>query len=190
MKIFTSKAFTLIELMIVIAVITIITLGTYIPYTYHQQKVLVKQWAKELSVSLSSARNLAIHGRRDDQAKNLHIGLFFKDINTLQYNSYLLSATWSLNDRTIIKTKKLPRWIQFESIMWTEDIIWEDIIWTEYFFEAITWDVTKRKLQNDDTFNEIDHDNIEKFTLSYMWSTSENLQSKVYYYTRSYISDF
>ena len=184
MNILTPKAFTLIELMVVITIIMIISVWLYIPYSYHQQKVLVKQGAKELSVSLTGARNLAIYGRIhgyiEDEENNLHIGLLFKDAHTLQYNWYPLSATWSLRDWTIIKAKKLPRWIELDV----------NIIWVEYFFEAITWDVTKRKLQNDNTFDAIDHDDIEEFTLSYMWSTSENLQSTVYYYTQSYISDF
>jgi prepilin-type N-terminal cleavage/methylation domain-containing protein len=57
-----NKAFTLIELMIVITIFSIISLATYLPYAHHQKKTLIKQAAREVTQSLSDARNLATNG--------------------------------------------------------------------------------------------------------------------------------
>jgi prepilin-type N-terminal cleavage/methylation domain-containing protein len=57
-----KNAFTLIELMVVITIMGIIMFTSYIPYQYHQKKTALKLAAREVSQSLSEARNLALHG--------------------------------------------------------------------------------------------------------------------------------
>ena len=56
------SAFTLIELMVVITIMSIVMFASYLPYAHHQKKTLLKQASREISQSLSDARNLAIHG--------------------------------------------------------------------------------------------------------------------------------
>jgi prepilin-type N-terminal cleavage/methylation domain-containing protein len=68
-----NRAFTLIELMIVITIISIISLATYIPYAHHQKKTLIKQAAREITQSLSEARNLAINGLSTLSGANLNV---------------------------------------------------------------------------------------------------------------------
>jgi len=56
-----NKAFTLIELIVVITIFCIMLLATYIPYTYYQTKAKVKFAVKDISQSIYEARNMAIN---------------------------------------------------------------------------------------------------------------------------------
>ncbi|MFC1798000.1 prepilin-type N-terminal cleavage/methylation domain-containing protein [Patescibacteria group bacterium] len=57
----TKKAFTMIELMITITIIGILTMVTYAPYNYYQNKGKLKITAREVSQLLYEARNMAIN---------------------------------------------------------------------------------------------------------------------------------
>lgn len=163
--------FTLIELMVVVTIIAIISMWIYLPYSHHQQRTLVKQWWNEISASISQARNMSIHGI-SSWTWNLHIGLVF-DQDKLLYNSYELTNTWSVSD--IIQTKKLPRGI------WID----EDFIGNEFFFEAITWKLTKRN-----NWVKVDLEHEENIQFSFMGSEAESLRGNIIYHTRSHISEF
>lgn len=105
---FQTAAFTLIELIVVITIIGIISLSVYMPYSHHQKKTLLHQASKELSQSLSEARNLAVHGRASGSG-NLHIGLYIASEGSLVYHAYPLSSTGALSDAEVIKSKKMPQ---------------------------------------------------------------------------------
>jgi len=45
----TKKAFTLIELMIAITIVVILTMATYAPYNYYQNKAKLKVTTREIS---------------------------------------------------------------------------------------------------------------------------------------------
>lgn len=171
-----KKWFTLIELIVVIAIIGIISLWAYVPYRYHQQKTLLNLWVKELSVSLREARNIALYGQWSGSG-NLHIGLFFEDPHTLKYYEYDLTDTWSI--LATQKTKKLPQGIVFTG----------SLIWTEYFFEAIEGKVSKRRRSAGWVIVDIPIELKEEFELSYKDATNPNLQKTLYYYTQSFISE-
>ncbi|MCH8518667.1 type II secretion system GspH family protein [Candidatus Gracilibacteria bacterium] len=179
MKISPLKAFTLIELIVVITIMGIISLGVYLPYSHHQKKTIIKQATKEVSQSLSEARNLAIHGRSTGSG-NLHVGLFFEDTHTLLYHGYPLSATGSLNNAELLKTKKLPRGATFTG----------SLIGIEYFFEAISGELIKREIQSNGNFLAGDIEEIEIFELSYMGASTQSLQESFDYYTKSHITEF
>lgn len=178
MYISSNKAFSLIELLVVITIIGIISLAIYFPYAHHQKRTLVNQWVSELSQSLNSARNMAIQWR-STWSWNLHIWLFFPDEKTVRFNGYPLSATWSLTSWEILSKRTLPRWV---TLSWS-------LVGVEYFFEAINWDLSKRELQ-DDNFALISHEDKEVLEISFKRSTSDNLRRNLYYYTRSHITDF
>ena len=62
-KIFKIRAFTLIELIVAMAIFFIIVAVTYIPYSYYEVKQRVKVGAKQVSQTLYEARNMAINGQ-------------------------------------------------------------------------------------------------------------------------------
>jgi len=75
---YQPNAFSLLELIVVITIIGIISMAAYLPYAHHQKKVLVKQAAREVTQSLSDARNLAINGLSESGGSNLNVALLFE----------------------------------------------------------------------------------------------------------------
>lgn len=179
MKLYFSQAFSLIELIVVITIIGIISLWVYSPYSHYQKKTILSQASKELSQSLSEARNLALQWRSSG-SWNLHVWLFFKDTNTILYHWYPLTSTWSKTNAEILKTKKLPRGASLS----------KNLVWIEYFFTSISWKLSKREILPDMSFFPRNLDSVEIFEVSYQWSTAENLKKNFYYYSNSHISEF
>jgi prepilin-type N-terminal cleavage/methylation domain-containing protein len=56
-----NKAFTLLELIVVITIFGIMLLATYIPYSYYQTKAKVKMAVKDISQNIYESRNMAIN---------------------------------------------------------------------------------------------------------------------------------
>lgn len=170
-----KRAFTLIELMIVITIISIISLATYIPYAHHQKKALIKQAAREITQSLSEARNLAINGLSTFSGANLDVGVYFSSGAT-QIDYY--TATGGLDilslPSQVYKTKILPRGIVINSIDWSA---W----WALIHYQAISgsWYISNTPFSNDIHIN-----------ISYRWATNPILQKNITYYTKSFISDY
>ena len=172
-----TKAFTLVELTIVITIIGIISVSSYIPYAHHQKKILLKQWAREISQSLRDARSLAINGY-NTWSGNVNIGLFFASgASTIEYFQYWLNETLTLTDiwsTSSYRTKILPRGVQIDSI----DGVAQDVLFT---YKAISgsWAVNGAS----GTW-QID------IQISYDGSTDSVLQKTISYFRESYISDY
>ncbi len=167
-------AFTLIELMIVMTIIGIISLATYMPYAHHQKKVLVKQWAKQLSQSIAESRNLAIHWL-DTGSWNVYVWIYFASGAT-QLDYY--ASTNNLDILSLpsnpYKVKKLPVWVQVDSIAGSSDAVlmsFAPITGSWYISLWSAWD-------------EID------IQISYKWANSPVLQKNIRYYRKSNISDY
>lgn len=178
-KIYTShlKAFTLIELVVVITIIGIISVSTYIPYSHHQKKVLLKQWAREISQSLRDARSLAINGY-NTWSGNVNIGLFFASGATnIQYFKYGFEDILTLGDipsSTPYREKFLPKGIQIDSV----DGASQDTLFT---YTAISWTWAINGISGTWAIN---------IQISYKWSTDSVLQKTITYFRESYISDY
>lgn len=169
-----NTGFTLIELMIVITIIWVISLTTYFPYAHHQKKVLIKQAAREISQSLSEARNFAIHGL-DVGAGNVNVALYFWSWAT-QIDYYTSTGTLNISSLPweAYKQKKLPQGIQVDSIAWSTG---ERL----FVFDSIngSWSISWSGVTD-----EVD------ISISYKWSSSPVLQQVIKYYRKSYISDY
>jgi len=136
----SQKAFTLIEVLIVVAILGIMLTATYAPYSHYQKKALLKQWKKEIVQSIYEARNLAVNGL-DVSGNNVSVGILFDNTSQeaskkLTYYSYPLDTdTTSLNPASlpqdrIIKSKDLPNQIQLEEISWEKQFF--------FLFDAIS----------------------------------------------------
>lgn len=174
MKSSTLGAFTLIEFMVVMTIMFMLAMLTYVPYAHHQKKVLLQQWAREVSQSLSEARNLALHGF-DTWSGNLNIWLYFWSWSTqLEYYTSTGSIDIAnLASATLYKSKNLPAGVEIQSVDGRGDNFL-------FVFERIKWDLTLTP----SVTGEVDID------LSYKWATSSVLQSTVRYYPTSFISDY
>lgn len=168
-----KSAFTLIELMTVITIMAIIMFATYIPYEHHQKKTLLRQAAREISQSLSEARNLAIHGL-DTGSGNLTIALHVVPWeNKIDYYAYPYLENPSLATLNVdykFKTKDLPRNILIESVDSKTDPFL-------FSFFAISGSGSFSKT-------------ILPIVVSYAGSDEAILQKEIQYYTKSYISDY
>lgn len=168
-----NQAFTLIELMVVITIMGIIMFASYIPYEFHQKKTALRVAAREVSQSLSDARNLAIHGL-DSGSGNLSVGLYFASGATqIEYYAYpytLTMNTGTLDTAYKIRSKKLPRGVNVYSIAGAPQ---------DYFisFGAIHGS------------GAITEDTVS-IILSYGNSNDAVLQREVTFYTQTHISDY
>ena len=171
-KSFSLVAFTLVELMVAITIMGILMFASYIPYEHHQKKVALRLAAKEISQSLSEARNLAIYGL-DTGSGNVGVWLVFssgsKDITYYAYPYTETPLLTNLKQEYKFKTKKLPPGISVETVNWVSD----DFL---FFFEAISgsWNITQ---------------NIP-IQISYAGSDNSVLQKEITYYYKSHISDY
>ena len=152
---------------------SIVMFASYLPYAHHQKKTLLKQASREISQSLSDARNLAIHGL-DTGSWNLTIGLYVASGATeLRYYAYPYEQAFnisSLEDEYLLKTKKLPKGIQVETI---GTISWEHL----FVFQAISGSGSSSET-------------VLPIVVSYQGSPDAVLQKEILYYPRSYISDY
>ena len=176
---YSFSAFTLIELMVVITLLAIIALTSYIPYEHHQKKVLLKQWAREISQSLSEARNFAINGLNTGWG-NLNIGLYLSPGGT-QIDYYV--SIWPLDVTALLpadlhKTKHLPKGVQIDTITGNAE-------GTLFLYEAIIWDWNITQETSWVVINDI-----VDIIISYKGATSPVLQKTINYYTNSYISNY
>ena len=179
MQQFSRKWFTLIELMVVVTIVSIISLATYIPYSHHQKKILLRQASREISQSLSDVRNLALNGL-DIGEGNVNIGLYIEE-NATQLVYYASTGSLdigSLSSEDIYKTKKLPQGIQVDKVAWYSQ-------GSLFYFTAVF--ASGSLMQKDAanfTGNSID------IQISYKGADSPILQKNITYYAQSNISDY
>ncbi len=188
MKKDNKKAFSLIELLVVITILIIVSLLIYSPYLFYRQKALLRQWVKEVSKSIYEARNIAMNWSTS-WSWNLSIWIYFDSSNndTITFLSYPYSFTGTQITRTpwpdikILKTIKLPEWIEIEKV-WGQDnalfffssIFWE---WKYYYF-----DPSRQEFPLTD--NKIDID------INYDGATIDILKKKIFYYVLTNIIDY
>ena len=164
-----KKAFTLIELMVVITIMFILSMMIYAPYQHYQTKQKVRNSAKVVTQTLQQARNLAINWISTG-TWNTSIWVLFEsgstDITLLQY-----PHGEGVTSSSILEKKKLEPWVK---------ISWDKLL---FFYEAISWSGTYYK--NDMIIND---KNLE-VSIWFGWAHSWNLNKKIDYYTRTYVSD-
>lgn len=185
----TRKAFTLIELMISITIVVILTMATYAPYNYYQNKAKLKVTTREISQLLSEGRNMAMNWSVWE-FWNSTIGVYF-DSTELEKNTIkLFSYPHDINeidisnieegDIRLSKILKLQWGVEIDSISWKENML--------FLFDAITWDI-RYYTWNWIRKEKIDED-VVKIDFSYKNVTSENLKRRISYFTSTNIIDY
>lgn len=184
----TKKGFTLIELMIAITIIVILTMSSYAPYNYYQNKAQLKITTREISQVLYESRNMAMNWAISN-SWNVSIWVYFDSLwkNEIKIFSYPHDIdNWKITyiiwkDGTeLIKTLKLRKWIQIDSIEKLSNIL--------FVFDAITWELNYYNWVNWRR-NTIIDDEIS-INFSYKGSSSKNLRRSIDYFTNTYIIDY
>lgn len=181
----TSRfGYTFIELMIVITLVFIVTMMTYLPYSYYQNKMKIKQTGKEIAQLLYDARNDALNGYIS-WGSNQSIWVYL-DTNT-PYAS-LLAYPHSIDASTIVPTSGL----EIERLSFLPGIHLTDVWWHTallFLFDAISgsgsyhyWDTAGVKhLVTGDTIH---------IDFSYKNASSPWLQRQLQYHTHTNIIDY
>lgn len=184
-----KKAFTLIELMITITIIVILTMVSYAPYSYYQNKAKLKVTTREVSQLLYEARNMAVNWAIWNNW-NVSIWVYF-DTNIYENNKIkVFSYPHNINNLDItyiewwnvklLKTLILKKWVQVDNIWGKTNLL--------FVFDSITWDLKYynwlqwlRTAVNEDIID---------INFSFKGSSSENLNKTIKYFTSTNIIDY
>lgn len=185
-----KKGFTLIELMISITIVVILTMVTYAPYNYYQNKAKLKVATREISQVLYEWRNMAINWSVQD-TWNVSIWVYFDNSVTEKNKIKVFSYPYNINkldlsyiewpDVKLIKTLELKKGIEINDIQWNDNLL--------FVFDAITWNLTYYNW-NGWLRNTIENEDIMSINFSYKNSTSENLRRTIKYFTSTNIIDY
>ncbi len=184
-----NKAFTLLELIVVITIFGIMLLATYIPYSYYQTKAKVKMAVKDISQNIYESRNMAINWYNEGSG-SLSIGLFFDVITnpqTITFFSYPFSYTGTQiipkegGGIKIIKKEELPDGVELESIWWYKKwlLFFSAISWAWFYYY---WDASGVRKEFPEGYIDIN--------ISYRKATWKNLRGIIKYYTPTNIVDY
>lgn len=184
-----KKWFTLIELMVAITIVGILSVVSYSPYSYYQNKASLKDTAREVSQLLYESRNMAINWAIGNQW-NVSIWVYFDKSSTLNNQIKVFSFPYNMDkmnilnsewwDIRLLKTLTLNKWILIDKIEDKSNLL--------FFFDSITWKLSYYNWA-DGTRNSID-DDIVSINFSFKWSTSPNLNKTINYYTSTNIIDY
>jgi len=189
-----KKAFTMIELLVVITIIAIVSIFTYTPYIYYKNKASLNVSTKTLAQSLYLARSMAINWVSTwtwTENKNMDIWLFleaWKNKNKIILYWY----TWSLNTSNIENWKELKK-IFLENNVWINWIRkkeeWTFSSWALFYFSAIRW-VPSIYLE-DNSWNLKTASGSEfVVNISYKWTSLDTLKKDVSYNKETFVIDY
>ena len=183
--------FTLIELMITITIIVVLTMMTYAPYNYYQNKAKLKITLRQVSQLLYESRNMAVNWAVWT-SWNISIWVYFDNSsfekNIVKVFSYphdidivdINNIEWW--DIKLLQTITLQDWIQIDYIDTKPNML--------FVFDAITWNLKYYTWKLDKRENYIDNDNQISINFSYKWSNSDNLKKEIIYFTSTNIIDY
>lgn len=181
----TTSWFTLIELMISMTIFFILTLMSYANYAFYQNIAKVKLSLKEISQSLSRARNMASSWYQKNNINQKIWVLFEKEKNIVKYYNFAYNSWVLLDDVNLLKQEYLQQNINIAniSLSWSTDVnkllvVFSSIYWTWWFYKVDTTWIT-----------EIPENEIN-FTLSFKNANSFPLKRELKYNKITNISDY
>ncbi len=185
-----KKAFSLMEIMVVITIMAIVSIFTYAPYMLYKNKAWVNVVVKEIAQDLYLARSMAINwisAWTGTTNKNLSVWLYleawkWKKIKFLWYKKWAtkneISGSWIIE----IKTNIIENSIQINSI--------NSSSWALFFFNAITWN-PEIYLGKDESHLVKDTTNSD-FTInvSYKGTSQDILSKEIEYNKNTFVIDY
>lgn len=185
MKKGNTKAFTLIELIVVITIMFILSMMVYAPYHHFQTKQKVRNSTKIIAQTLYEARGLAINGI-NSWSGNVSIWVYFwsgsEDIILYKYKLGV-NSDYKNESLYLLEKRHLEPWVE---IIWVEG--WSKRDNGLFVFTAITWSGAYY-YYNGVKQEFADPDNVLDIHIGFKWVKNWNLSEKVEYYTKTYIAD-
>lgn len=195
-KVLKNKAFTLIELLIVISIMMIVLIFSYSPYNMYQNKARLKLATREVAQSLYEARNMAVSWvqTKDDkwEFKNKSVWILLSSEDWKNENVYYYFYNHDLTYDSLVfphfeaeKIKNIQDWVY---IVWFSS--WEkefkNIL---LFYKSVKWEV--KVIWFDDSWNktEITSDTV-KIKFSFKKSNLDFLKKEITYYLKTNIVDY
>lgn len=181
MKKISHKAFTLIELMVVITIMLIMTLAAYAPYQLYQTKQKVRNSVKIVTQSLYEARNMAINWT-SSWSYNVDIWVLFEhDASEVVYYQREYSDDNSKNYNEL-KRVQLAQWVEITKVNWWASwFFWFDSVsWSWTYFENVPLPAVVNTTISSDKIN---------IQMWFKWAETWLLTWEVDYYTKTYVAD-
>ncbi len=187
-----KKAFSLIELIVVITIIAMVSIFTYTPYILYKNKAWVNVVTKQIAQDLYLARNMAINWISTwtgTTNKNLSVWLYLEAWKNKKIIFYWYSWSLDINNITnweILKENIIENNIQ---INWIK--AWANYSsWALFFFSAITWE-PKIYLWDDETSLSKNTANSE-FTINVWYKGVDNwiLSKEISYNKKTFVRDY
>lgn len=206
-----KSAFTLIELMVVIAIMWVLLMFSYAPYDLYQNKARLKLATREVSQSLYDAKQKATSGIEwtcerwwavekcnktvvlvldAENWKDWVINYYFVDFKDFENDDKTFKDTkvddiWNQKPD---EEKQLQQWVVFDGFWQTEN----DYTKIKIFYTAVTWEVNifwYKNWLNREHITSSSSKNIKIF-FSYKNSTSSSLKKTITYYIKTNIVDY
>ena len=187
------KAFSLIELLVVITIAWLLMLVAFVPYAHYQKKAKLRIAWREISQGFYDAKSIAISGIKEysnqesNEAENRSVWLFISKEewknNFLTYYTYPYNIE-ELNiniPTTPLKTILLQDWIRINYLSWYNNLL--------FFYDSIDWNL-KIYTFLDNWYRKDIEDNKIEINYSYLNSDSASLQKKLTYFRNTNIIDY
>lgn len=203
-----KKAFTLVELMIVIIIIWLMALLSYAPYNLYQKKAQLRVASREVSQAFYESKNMAVSGvewiknwtptEKENKIVILHlnsatwqdhkIDYYLDEFNKYQENNWEFKSPLNLDLSWLKKekTKDLQKWILIKDLkIWSSTYKEIAII-----YAAASWNIKILWKDSSSTnFSEIIWDKLEVI-ISYGDTDSDFLKKTLTYYLKTNIVDY
>lgn len=189
-----NKAFTLMELLIVITILAFLMIVAYTPYSLHQKKAKLKIASREISQNFYTAKSMAVSWKKEiraddpEETENKSIGLFLSTQTERNDRIFFYSFPYAIEENDIqlsvweiFKNFTLQDWIKINYLSWYDNLL--------FYFSAITWELTIYTFRNNWTKEAISENKIEIIS-SYRNASSPVLQRKITYYKNTNIIDY
>lgn len=186
------KAFTLIELLIVITIIALLMMVVFVPYSHSQKKAKLRLAWREIAQVFYDAKNMAVSWIKEqiDEETDLNsaVGLYMStyDSENTKVSFYTFpfdieKEYINISNEYLYKEYMLQEWIRINYLSWFKSLL--------FFFDSIEWNVEILSFENNNLTWYVDNIKIE-IMLSYLNSDSASLQKWLTYFRNTNLIDY
>lgn len=183
-----KKAFTLIEIMIVTVILITISIFSYIPYSYYQNKIKLNLSSSQISQWFYEAKSMAISWINSSD-KNSSIWLYISSDNNYKNKLTFYNFPYDLDINTITNLEPyFYKNISLQNNVFINNISWKDNML--FYFTSIDWELFIYELESWSLYEIPNYG--EKIEINFWYGDQPvlPLSKKLYYYTSTNIIDY